>query len=54
MFGDSMKNPKGWEIKNMGTEITDIRYGTGSPPEYQEEGIPFIRATNIKKGTAQV
>ncbi|HMB44834.1 MAG TPA: restriction endonuclease subunit S, partial [Candidatus Methanoperedens sp.] len=36
-----------------GTEINDIRYGTGSPPEYQKEGIPFIRATNIKKGTVQ-
>jgi type I restriction enzyme S subunit len=53
MFGDPVKNPKGWEIKQMGTEIRDIRYGTGSPPEYQKDGVPFIRATNIKKGTVQ-
>lgn len=53
MFGDPMKNPKGWEIKELETEIANIRYGTGSPPEYQERGIPFIRATNIKKGTIQ-
>jgi type I restriction enzyme S subunit len=53
LFGDPMKNPKGWEIKELETEIANIRYGTGSPPEYQERGIPFIRATNIKKGTIQ-
>lgn len=53
MFGDPKKNLKAWEIKKMATEIDDIRYGTGSPPKYQEKGIPFIRATNIKKGTIQ-
>jgi type I restriction enzyme, S subunit len=53
IFGDPMKNPKGWESKKLASEVDDIRYGTGSPPEYQENGIPFIRATNIKKGTVQ-
>jgi type I restriction enzyme S subunit len=53
MFGDPDKNPRGWEIKPMGTQIKDIRYGTGSPPEYQKAGVPFIRATNIKNGSVE-
>jgi type I restriction enzyme S subunit len=53
MFGDPVTNPMGWEIKEVGTQIKSIRYGTGSPPEYQKDGIPFIRATNIKRGTVQ-
>jgi len=43
----------GWEIKAVGTRIKSIRYGTSSPPAYQKDGIPFIRATNIKGGTVQ-
>ena len=54
MFGDPVTNPMGWEIRNLGSQINSIRYGTGSPPgKYLENGIPFIRATNIKKGTIQ-
>jgi type I restriction enzyme S subunit len=53
MFGDPVTNPMGWKIEEMGSHISSIRYGTGSPPVYQEKGIPFIRATNIKKGTVQ-
>jgi type I restriction enzyme S subunit len=48
MFGDPLKNPKRWELKNFGNVFKTIRYGTGSPPTYVEKGIPFIRATNIK------
>ena len=51
MFGDPIRNPKSWKLKEMGDEINNIRYGTGSPPTYQKDGIPFIRATNIKRGT---
>lgn len=51
MFGDPVKNPKGWEIKKFGDVFFSIRYGTGSPPAYVESGIPFIRATNIKNNT---
>lgn len=50
VFGDPVSNPRGWEVKETGTQINSIRYGTGSPPPYQKDGIPFIRATNIKKG----
>jgi type I restriction enzyme S subunit len=50
MFGDPFKNPMKWEIKKFGKIIDDIIYGTSTPPEYEKEGIPFIRATNIKNG----
>jgi type I restriction enzyme, S subunit len=48
MFGDPVKNQKGWEVKKFGCIFNSIRYGTGSPPTYVKNGIPFIRATNIK------
>lgn len=51
MFGDPATNPKGWQVKSLGSEIESVRYGTGSPPEYVEDGVPFIRATNVKSGT---
>jgi type I restriction enzyme, S subunit len=51
MFGDPATNPKGWPVRRLETEIDSVRYGTGSPPPYIEDGIPFIRATNIKAGT---
>ncbi|MCA1991964.1 MAG: restriction endonuclease subunit S, partial [Coleofasciculus sp. S288] len=53
MFGSPVTNPKGWDIEDIGSQIISIRYGTSSPPEYQQNGIPFIRATNIKKGYIQ-
>ncbi|WP_081085725.1 MULTISPECIES: restriction endonuclease subunit S [Burkholderia cepacia complex] len=33
-------------IKRVGS----IRYGIGEPPEYREEGVPLIRATNVHAG----
>lgn len=53
MFGDPARNPMGWVVESLGENIDSIRYGTGSPPEYQSDGVPFIRATNIKQGTIQ-
>jgi type I restriction enzyme S subunit len=51
MFGDPFSNPKKWPIRNFESSFYSIKYGTGSPPQYQQSGIPFIRATNIKNGT---
>lgn len=51
LFGDPATNPKRWPIKEFGSEISSVRYGTGSPPEYVDNGFPFIRATNVKSGT---
>ncbi len=53
MFGDPVKNPKKWPVRRFGDIYSSIRYGTGSPPEYQEKGTPFIRATNVKNGTVK-
>lgn len=50
MFGDPVKNEKGWEVKKLGTLIKNIRYGASAPPIYSNHGIPFVRATNIKRG----
>ena len=54
MFGDVAKNLKGWSTRPLGSQLGTIRYGTGSPPPYVDEGLPFIRATNIKNGTVEV
>lgn len=50
LFGDPIRNPKGWDTLSFESQIESVRYGTGSPPDYVDEGIPFIRATNIKGG----
>ena len=41
--------PEHWEIKRI-KHIGKIRYGLGEPPEYVDNGLPFIRATDIKSG----
>lgn len=42
--------PRKWNVARLG-EVTNIRYGLGKPPEPDENGVPMIRATNIKRGT---
>lgn len=49
-FGDPSKNPNGWEVTRFENIFDSIRYGTSYTPQYLSKGIPFIRATNIKKG----
>jgi len=51
LFGDPIRNPKDWDTPPFESQIESVRYGTGSPPDYVDDGIPFIRATNIKGGT---
>lgn len=50
MFGDPIKNPKEWNQKSFANGIQSIKYGVSIPPVFSREGIPFIRATNIKNG----
>ena len=50
MFGDPITNPKGWNTCELREGIKEIKYGTSTPPVFSEEGIPFVRATNIKAG----
>ncbi len=49
-FGNPFDNKKKWKMSTIGENIDIIKYGTGSPPKYIENGIRFIRATNIKEG----
>jgi type I restriction enzyme, S subunit len=41
--------PEHWKVKRV-KHTGMIRYGLGEPPEYVDEGLPFIRATDIKRG----
>lgn len=50
MFGDIINNQKGWKKVKFQKIFSSIRYGASSPPIYQKNGVPFIRATNVKKG----
>ena len=50
MFGDPSTNPKGWEQKSLAQTGSKVRYGLGQPPERASDGVPLIRATNIKQG----
>jgi len=50
MFGDPITNEKAWEVKKLESLLSNIKYGTGTPPQFSEQGFKFIRATNIKGG----
>jgi type I restriction enzyme S subunit len=41
--------PAHWDIIPL-KHILQITYGLSQPPEYQAEGIRFLRATNVKRG----
>jgi len=47
MFGDPLKNPMGWEVKELG-KICDVRDGTHDSPKYQADGFPLITSKNLK------
>ncbi len=49
MFGDPVKGTK-FKRSTIGCVITNIKYGTGTPPTFSDTGYCFIRATNIKNG----
>ena len=50
MFGDPVTNEKGWKIIKLESLLSNLRYGTGTPPQFSSQGYKFIRATNIKGG----
>lgn len=50
MFGDPATNPKDWKQKSLAQTGSKVRYGLGQPPERSSDGVPLIRATNIKQG----
>lgn len=53
MFGDPVRNEKGWEISNIGKQC-DVKGGKRIPKESklveENTGYPYIKAGNIKKG----
>ncbi len=46
MFGDPVENEKGWEVKKLGEECTDMKYGT-SRPSSENGQYPYLRMCNI-------
>lgn len=50
MFGDPIKNEKGWEVSTIKNSINLITYGLTVRPEYLKEGIPLISAREIRTG----
>ncbi len=46
MFGDPVENEKGWEVKRLGDECADMKYGT-SRPSCENGQYPYLRMCNI-------
>ena len=46
MFGDPIKNPKGWDIVTVGDLVTEVRYGTSSPA-IEGGQYPYLRMNNL-------
>jgi type I restriction enzyme, S subunit len=49
MFGDPVKNEKGWEVKKLGEVCNKITDGTHFSPPNQASGIPYITAKHVRK-----
>lgn len=47
MFGDPVKNEKGWEVKSLGEIFPNFKYGTNQKSNESSEGIPVLRIPNI-------
>ncbi|BBM44670.1 restriction endonuclease subunit S [Leptotrichia trevisanii] len=51
MFGDPIKNDKGWEVKKLGEITNKIGDGLHGTPKYDINGsIPFINGNNLTEG----
>lgn len=46
LFGDPIKNPKGWDIVTIGDVVTEVRYGT-SKPAVEGGKYPYLRMNNL-------
>lgn len=49
MFGDPVKNEKGWEVKKLKDICIKITDGTHFSPPNQPSGIPYITAKHLKQ-----
>jgi type I restriction enzyme S subunit len=50
MFGDPVRNPKGWDIVTLNNVCDKITDGTHQRPTYIEKGVPFLSVKDITKG----
>lgn len=50
MFGDPVKNEKGWDVKKLGEVCSKITDGVHSKPKYVESGVPFVSVKDITTG----
>lgn len=50
MFGDPVRNEKGWEVKKLGEYINVLGGYAFKSKEYVDEGIPIIKIGNINRG----
>jgi type I restriction enzyme S subunit len=41
--------PEHWQVKRI-KHVSKVKYGLGEPPDQLEDGLPFIRATDIHRG----
>jgi len=48
MFGDPVKNEKGWEVKKLGEICRKITDGTHHSPKNTNEGYKYVTAKHIK------
>ncbi|MEZ9105676.1 restriction endonuclease subunit S [Vibrio cyclitrophicus] len=51
MFGDPVKNPKGWEIKRLEELISEgdkLNYGVVQPGDDDENGVPLVRSGDLR------
>jgi len=51
MFGDPVRNEKGWEVKKLGDICTKITDGTHDTPERLTSGVKFITGKHIRPYT---
>jgi type I restriction enzyme S subunit len=47
MFGDPVRNEKGWEVVPAREVVADIRYGTAKKANTDGRGLPILRMNNI-------
>ena len=47
MFGDPVKNEKGWEVKKLGDIFCSFKYGTNQKSNDNSVGIPVLRIPNV-------
>ena len=49
IFGDPIKNEKGWKIEKLG-KVCDVRDGTHDSPSFIEKGYPLVTSKNLSEG----